>query len=404
MITWSPIFHFYQPPTQDSDITKQIVDSTYRPFFQLIKENPSLRLTVNITGSLTLQLNELNMVDVIESVKTLAASGQIEFVRSPIYHPIIPLIPDDVTLRQLEYNTGVIEYYYGADPLSIVLPPELAIDETKLSLLADRYKHCLVDSTSLTTKNNLTDYCGIGIIRSDNDLTNFLRAYPSELNVNKFHDFIEKHYPNSQTIISVNDVELFGHHYEERLELFRDLVHSDWISIKPLSEVIALEQHNEVNELNDVVASSWTTTLNDKADETPFRLWRNPKSALQMQYWNLIDLAYKNLHDTPQPINDEGLRFSSAQKHFDKGVSSCHLYWLSNWPWWNPEIVEEGAKQLISCIRSLPRSQEEKIKAEALYSVFIKDLWTYHWSGKPEEQYEKYDEYYQEFKKSMSLS
>lgn len=401
MINWASVFHFYQPPTQENDIIKEVVDSTYLPFLYLIKDNPELKVTLNISGSLTLQLNELSLFEMINLIKELVTKGQVEFVRSPIYHALIPLLPIDVSLRQIEYNSGVIEYFYNAQPLSVLFPPELAMDQASLDKMADRYQYCLLDDSALSRGVMGAKYHSTTLIPSSRKITDIIRAYPSVLKNSDFDQWLSGSYPEDATLVSVNDVEVFGHHYEERLEFLKNTLKSESIKLVPLSEALERLSQEDIQHTDNFISTSWSTKPEDLSANLPYRLWKNPDSELQTLYWNLIELAHYHLSQTPEPVDDEGLRYSSAQKHFDKGVSSCHTYWLSNWPWWNPMIVEEGAQQLIRCIRSLPRSNEEKQQAEEQYSDFIKSLWRYHWSDKPEKEYARYNAYYQSVIESL---
>jgi hypothetical protein len=80
-----------------------------------------------------------------------------------------------------------------------------------------------------------------------------------------------------------------------------------------------------------------------------------------------------------------------AREHLDEGWASCHLYWLSNHPWWHPELVERGANNLIRCFRMLPVTYEEKAEAEKNHHEFLEKMWLYHWSGEVEKNYKLYD-------------
>ena len=50
------LFHIYQPPVQIPSVLKQIVNESYRPIINAVKENPKAKITLNINATLTEQL------------------------------------------------------------------------------------------------------------------------------------------------------------------------------------------------------------------------------------------------------------------------------------------------------------------------------------------------------------
>jgi len=107
MIYWAPLFHFYQPPTQTRDILKKVSNESYRPLLDVIESYPHAKATVNINGVLTEMLAESGHSDVLEKLRELAMGGQIEFTGSGMYHPILPLIPQEEMERQIRHNHRV---------------------------------------------------------------------------------------------------------------------------------------------------------------------------------------------------------------------------------------------------------------------------------------------------------
>ena len=79
-----------------------------------------------------------------------------------------------------------------------------------------------------------------------------------------------------------------------------------------------------------------------------------------------------------------------AEDLMDQAYSSCYLYWLSNWPWWHPDLVGTGARNLIKCVRMSNIDNQMKSKAEEAYHLFLNKMWQYHWSGKVEGKYKEW--------------
>ncbi len=398
MLTWSPVLHFYQPPTQKDSITKQVTKSSYIPFLKRLLDHPDLKLTANISGSLILQLDSIGENEFFELVKELVKKEQLEFVNSPLYHPLMPLSPSEVYLRQLEYNRGVIEYFMQTSPINVIYPPELAVTQEVLSKLSTLKSNILVDSSATKLSENksaLIQTSTRKLIVSSREVTNVLRAYPRVLSPNKFADWLAN-ISKSNLIISVSDVEIFGHHYTERLEFLFDVHKHPNVAIQPLSQILSNNKFEKLE--TDISPSSWVSGEVYSPDaNNPFSLWKNNNNELQQLYWQLANLTYSHFSSVVKPVEDTDLKYSSAEKHLDKGLSSCHTYWLSNWPWWNPEIVEKGAVELIRAVRTLPIDNKHKVEAEELYATFIKKLWQYNWSSKPKEKYQEYERAYKKY-------
>jgi alpha-amylase/alpha-mannosidase (GH57 family) len=89
---WSNFFHIYQPPAWDEAIIRRACTEAYEPLAAILEAHPNVHITLNITGALIEQLVALGLDGVLRRFKTLAERGQIEFVGSAKYHPILTLI------------------------------------------------------------------------------------------------------------------------------------------------------------------------------------------------------------------------------------------------------------------------------------------------------------------------
>src|SRR5258708_37058336 len=99
---WSIVLHFYQPPTQELNITKMILDSCYLPLLRMLSEKSGFGLTCNISGTLLVQLQQLGAEEFFDLVKKLIDEKKVEMTTSVMYHPLIPLTPQDVLIRQIQ--------------------------------------------------------------------------------------------------------------------------------------------------------------------------------------------------------------------------------------------------------------------------------------------------------------
>src|SRR3989338_4033625 len=136
MIYWAPFLHLYQPPTQFHAVLKKICAESYRPLLEVFQANPKAKVTVNICGVLTELLMDHGAADIIDGMKRLAERGQLEFVGTSKYHAILPLIPQEEALRQIELNYETNSYFFkkAFSPKGF-FPPEMCYSKDILSVI-----------------------------------------------------------------------------------------------------------------------------------------------------------------------------------------------------------------------------------------------------------------------------
>ncbi|MCA9397946.1 hypothetical protein KC573_03885, partial [candidate division WWE3 bacterium] len=294
MRNWALFLHFYQPATQDTEITKHVLDVCYLPVLDLLLNHPEQRFSINFSGSLLIQLEQIGAKEFFDKAHTLTERGQIELVNSPTHHPLAPLTPWSIITRQLDYDHEITDSLIGHDLHESLFLPELAIDQTILEEVASmkKYNWCLIDESSIHPQFENDVISGYRVAKYKNlflpvasrSLSELLRAYPKWINQHRLVDFIEKQTPENDTVISANDVELFGHHYSERIHILRELLRmNDRVQFVTISEAIKNTEPIEI-ELDKLTPSSWQTTKAELDGHTPFARWLAPDNPLQQQY------------------------------------------------------------------------------------------------------------------------
>jgi len=351
------VLHFYQPPTQEIGITRQILNSCYLPILRLFTQKTDFGLTLNLSGSLLQQLRQLEAVEFFDLIKKLLADQKIELVNSAIYHPIIPLTPADVVNRQITKNQQLLEDLFGVKTADSFFPPELAVDSAGLDLID--CQSVIVDQTAVETKSPIVKFGQKYLLANNRPVCELLRSYPRELKIAVAVDLVNKNCEDEQLLVTANDAELFGHHYVERIQIINDLL--DFKDIKFITVSQAVSQFGSKSiAADDIKPSTWQNCQN-------FSLW--DKNDLQKEYLKLLELSHR--------LSDNDL--------LDQSYSSCYLYWLSNWPWWHPGLVEKGVENLIKS------AGNEKTVVSAAQS-FLDNMWKYHNSGLVEKKYQEYNQ------------
>jgi alpha-amylase/alpha-mannosidase (GH57 family) len=365
------VLHFYQPPTQNLGITQQILDSCYLPLLRLLSQKSNFCLTINLNGSLLSQLQQLQATEFFDLIKELLVSNKIEILNSAIYHPIIPLTPADVVTRQITNNQNLLHNIFGIKPPQGFFPSELAIDTSSLNIINNSY--IIVDQSSVNTVNPIVKYNQKYLLVNNHPVSELLRAYPKELLLPVVVDLVDKNCEDSGLLITANDAELFGHHYSERLRILTDLLDSK--NIKFISASQAISQFGEKSiSVDNIIPSTWQNCQE-------FSLWN--KGYLQKSYLKLLNTGYELIKDNAD---------NQALDYLDRSFSSCYPYWLSNWPWWHPDLVQSGAISLITSVRMSKISNLQKANFEIAYHEFLSLMWQFHWSGQVEINYQKYNQ------------
>jgi alpha-amylase/alpha-mannosidase (GH57 family) len=163
------VLHMHQPkynltgPTYESDTAREVFGQTLHPYTypaDILKKHENARVTMNFTGSLIEQLNELLDVGFDSRLEGLWGRyreaeklGRASFTGCGYFHPIFPLIPEQDRRRHVEKHLGIFEKTFGGKPAGF-WPPELAFSMKIIPDLADAgLKWAVVDGPHVLNAN-----------------------------------------------------------------------------------------------------------------------------------------------------------------------------------------------------------------------------------------------------------
>ncbi len=374
VIYFSFLFHIYQPPVQVYHVVKQIVNESYRPIINALKDHPEVKITLNINGTLTEQLHDFGYDDLIEGITTLASRGQIEFTGSAKFHPLLPLIPEPEILRQIKLNKETNQQFFGKiyNPRGF-FPPEMAIsDEVLNSVKKMGFDWIIMSGIANTLPEFPTnfisqDFNGLKLIFRD-DYTSIDCAFDKINNVEAFINRLK--YKNTQEdyhVVLALDGETFGHHVKHAINdflipLFRELPNREDVKMCTISEIT---DKFPLGEKQKPRASSWSTMPYDLARDIPFPLWSDPNNQIHIEQHKffmysltLVHLAYKYR----ESMNDEKKRhFDNARNLLDRGIHSCQQWWASKRPWYSPDMILRGLNEVLMASVNAKRSIPENV-------------------------------------------
>ncbi|MHA1462758.1 MAG: hypothetical protein ACTSQ0_06805, partial [Candidatus Heimdallarchaeota archaeon] len=257
------ILHIYQPPIQTPTILKQITKESYHPLIDLHLQKESAKITLNINGSL-LELMEFYQDEkFLTGLKKLVERKQFDLLGSSCYHAILPLIPKEEILRQIDLNVEVHRKIIGDElyqPQGFWLP-EMAYEYRVIAPLVEKNYSWTILSSVACSNGELPDNY-IPEVEENfatffrNDLLSNLISF-SQPTVEEFYSELKglKNPENEDYyVILALDGETFGHHVKGLIEDF----------LEPLYNKIETDQHVQL-----VTISQLPTIFTEKKKISP---------------------------------------------------------------------------------------------------------------------------------------
>jgi len=377
-LTWVNFLHIYQPPNQFPEILDNVVHDSYIPLINLAKKYKRFYFTLNINASLTEQLAERGYGKIIGEIKKLAERRQIEFTGSAAYHPILPLLPDNEVIHQIEKNFEINrEHFGGVYRPKGFYSPEMAYSNRIARIVKKLgYKWIILDEMQTEEKINFSKKyyikgLGLEVVFRERQLS---KSYPPETLLARL-----KRAEGEIVGISATDGEMYGHWHRDENKGLQRIIARRNVNILRVSDFLFERNGREYVE---PYRSSWESLPEEISSKNPFALWKDPKNKLHKKLWQFTNLAIKIVNKQKKDPN-----YYWARWHLDRGLASCTFWWCSRRqpsPFcpitWNPDEVEKGLVQLIRSIRSLEKlSSSTKLAAEKKYFLLQKLIWETHW-------------------------
>ena len=369
---WSNFLHIYQPPTQTEDIIRKVTEESYRKIVSVLNTNPNGKITLNINAVLTEFLAIYGFTDVINGLRKLAEQDQIEFTGSAMYHPILPLIPEDEVIRQIKLNTEVNKHYFGDiySPHGF-FPPEMCYSNKIAQIVAKLgFEWIIVDELSFNGRLGEVLYDRIYKVDGLGDFIVFFKERPFSAGITygtypsarPFIEALGNKLATDTYLLSGTDGEVYGHHRPGQENLLSEVFEQGFPTTCTISELV--DKFN-IRETVNPVASSWSTWEDEMNAGIPYPQWQYPGHALHELQWQLINLVLRIIKNLPEGTP----HFSEARSGVDKGLHSCQLWWASCRPWWSVDMIEWGASELYKSIKVLGDAVSYK-ESEEVYRLF----------------------------------
>lgn len=344
---WANFFHIYQPPHWPRAIIAKVARESYRPLTKFLLAHEHIRITLNISGSLTEQLSAHTQYrDIINGLRKLLSRGQVELVDSAMYHAILPLLPEPEIERQIVLNRTINRRVFGrAYAPRGFFPPEMAYGQKLADVLTRlKYSWVILDGISNPgivdyTKRYEIKKTGLQIIFRNRYVSDYLAFAVQEADTRRFLETVKRWNSQRDILITAMDGENLGHHRHIAKRIWQQLVHQPHVDTVTVSELI---RSLPVQRFVVPRASSWSTANNDLRRNIPFALWKNPSNGIHRLQWELFGMVYELVREreSGRPIP------AALRKEFDQASSSDWYWWASCEPWWDVNIIVQAAQRL----------------------------------------------------------
>ncbi len=374
-ITWANFLHIYQPPTQFPGMLRQIAEESYFELTQVLKSSPKAKLTLNINGALTEQLDQNGLGLLIEQIKELALDGKIEFVGSAKYHPIMPKLPKEEMRRQIDLNNETNRKYFGAawNPQGF-FPPEMAYSKDVAEVATQAgFKWMILSEYAFppnidASPDNSVIYSFKGL-----PLKLFFRQHRPSIDIafgkiwtkTEFFEMVRHEIKANQYLLTAMDGETFGHHRPGLEKLLSELYQDEQVESRFISELVDI--YPKGPEL-EPLPSSWGLESEDLKRGIVYPRWDYPGNSIHARQWELTNLAIKVVWNTSKTDPS----FQTVREKLDKALHSDQYWWAGARPNWHFRMVEMGARMLKDTIQVAAGSTIiDKTLANELYRGIV---------------------------------
>ena len=340
------------PPDRVSPGFHRLVDSNHRPLLKLLADLRPLPCAVSIPWGLTERWLSEGYHDCLNLCAELLRSGQVEFVGTAAYQPILPLLPRPAIERQVAYDQSRHRELFPGWASKGFLPPEMAFGPELLPILRDAgFGWVAVDDTPYACLNGNPPNQYVPVCA---DLKVLLRsAMWSQALVNRARDNGSGKSLARDLVKGLRDwigqdqgyaflaldSESFGEHRRGSLGVLADFLTSVGGSGKarlllPSSLVESYPAQND-----EIPPGSWRTTPEQFWEGEFFAPWQSRYNAAHAHLWDLTDLAVAAV--------------AKLQQRLDRSLHAGFFWWEEHSNWGGPQGAAAAQSGAMRGLRTL---------------------------------------------------
>ncbi len=382
---WANFLHIYQPHDQHKDILDAVATQSYRPILEGIKNRMKVRLTLNINAALLELFDKHGHRDLIDTIREIAGSGQVELTGSAKYHTFLPFLDESEIARQIKINDETAKFYLGDSwrPRGF-FPPEMAFSEKIIPILEDLgFSWLILDEIACGGKPGDVDYQSLYKIKNSKLNVFFRERRLSNLimgavvrSTETLKEAMRDDMASNRYLITAMDGETFGHHRPGLEKMFFEILDDTDFNLIQISE-ISDSFKNEIEIMP--TASTWASSAEDIKHGSQFLSWSDPANEIHARQKEFTDLVLAEVRKIP-PSDPH---YKELRHEMDVGLASDQYFWASAKPWWSVEMIESVAFHLLEIVRKIPNVSPAIVdRARTLYESIVSTAFYWQRSGK----------------------
>lgn len=329
------LLHLYQPDFQFTHTLENVYKDSYQKIFRILNDAPNAKVVLNITGS-TLKLYERwGIGNLPEDLRNLYKQGKVEFTATAFAHALLHFTSPMQSQRQIQRHISTLkEMIDPSIEFTYLYSPEMYVSEKVVQLASqENLKGVFVSRNSLPKplKNkNLFLYNDLHLIRRNTNISRFCENH-GVYSLDQLKNAMNEHeFDPERPMVIVHDAEIIGHHFEKKVDFFKELMNSNEITWCGLEDFSAGETPYNISKINE---ASW--------EQMPIRgkkidpHWNNPKNAVHKAMWDVTNYVVEHV----ESLKGKSKSYDILQDALDYIQYSCQYWWASSYPYWSAEIV-----------------------------------------------------------------
>jgi 4-alpha-glucanotransferase len=136
--------HNHQPAGNFDGVIAEAAAAAYHPFFEVIRSEPDVAVTVHCSGSLLAWLRE-HAGPTFDLLGELAAAGRVELLTGGFHEPILPMLRETDKVGQIQRLTEFLRASFGVTPRGMWLAERVWEPHLPGALTAAGVEYVVVD-------------------------------------------------------------------------------------------------------------------------------------------------------------------------------------------------------------------------------------------------------------------
>lgn len=106
--------HNHQPAGNFDFVAEEAYQKAYRPFIEVLKRHPKIRMTLHYTGILYRFFEERHP-EFLDTIRGLVSEGRVEILSGGFYEPVLAVLPDEDKVGQIRMLSDYVRKKIGYD-------------------------------------------------------------------------------------------------------------------------------------------------------------------------------------------------------------------------------------------------------------------------------------------------